>query len=233
MDKEKKMEAMLGSYLDHCQYEKALNAHTLKAYKKDIGQFICFSSMQTDPFSKENIQNYIAWLHDNYAVRSVKRKIASLKAFFAYLSFEEVLSDNPFSHMRIKMREPSLLPRTIPLTTIDQLLTHVYSLQLCHSKSTYAHRVLIRDVAILEFLFATGIRISELCSLHADDIDLIEGSVKIYGKDAKERLIQISNPNVLIALRNYAGCWDDDIQTSNHFSAIGSAIHCRISPFVI
>ena len=98
------MEAMLGSYLDPCQYEKALNAHTLKAYKKDISQFIVFSSMQADPFSKENIQNYIAWLHDNYAVRSVKRKIASLKAFFAYLSFEEVLSDNPFSHMRIKMR---------------------------------------------------------------------------------------------------------------------------------
>ena len=216
MDKEK-IEARLDSYLEHCQYEKALNAHTLKAYKKDISQFIVFSSMQTDPFSKENIQNYIAWLHDGYAVRSVKRKIASLKAFFAYLSFEEALSDNPFSHMRIKMREPSLLPRTIPLTTIDQLLTHVYSLQPCHSKSAYTLRVLMRDVAILELLFATGMRISELCSLHTDDIDLIEGSVNIYGKGAKERLIQISNQNVLIALRNYVGCWNDKIQTSNHF----------------
>lgn len=94
MDKEK-MDALLGSYLDHHQYEKALNAHTLKAYKKDIGQFICFSSMQADPFSKENIQSYIAWLHDGYAARSVKRKIASLKAFFAYLSFEGALPDNP------------------------------------------------------------------------------------------------------------------------------------------
>lgn len=94
MDKEK-MEARLDSYLEHCQYEKALNAHTLKAYKKDIGQFICFSSMQADPFSKENIQSYIAWLHDGYAARSVKRKIASLKAFFAYLSFEGALPDNP------------------------------------------------------------------------------------------------------------------------------------------
>lgn len=118
MDKEK-MEAMLDSYLDHCQYEKALNAHTLKAYKKDISQFIYFSSMQAAPFSKENIQSYIAWLHDGYAVRSVKRKIASLKAFFAYLSFEGALPDNPFSHMRIKLREPALLPRTIPLATID------------------------------------------------------------------------------------------------------------------
>ena len=60
-------------------------------------------------------------------------------------------------------------------------------------------------------------RISELCSIHTDNIDLIEGSVKIYGKDAKERLIQISNQNVLIALRNYADCWDDNIQPSNHF----------------
>ena len=135
--------------------------------------------------------------------------------------------------MRIKLREPALLPRTIPLATIDQLLTYLYSLQSCRNKSTYFQRVLVRDVAILELLFATGMRISELCSLHTDDIDLIEGSVKIYGKGAKERLIQISNQNVLIALRNYADCWDDDIQTSNHFSAIGSAIHCRISPFVI
>ena len=214
---DKKMEALLGSYLDHCQYEKALNAHTLKAYKKDISQFIYFSSMQADPFSKENIQGYIAWLHDDYAVRSVKRKIASLKAFFAYLSFEGALPDNPFAHIRIKLREPVLLPRTIQLATIDQLLTYLYSLQPCHSRSTYANRVLMRDVAILELLFATGMRISELCSLHTDDIDLIEGSVKIYGKGAKERLIQISNPNVLIALRNYAGCWNDGIQISNHF----------------
>lgn len=88
MDKEK-MDALLGSYLDHCQYEKALNAHTLKAYKKDINQFICFSSMQADPFSKENIQGYIAWLHDGYAVRSVKRKIASLKAFSSIFHLRE------------------------------------------------------------------------------------------------------------------------------------------------
>lgn len=173
--------------------------------------------MQADPFSKENIQGYIAWLHDDYAVRSVKRKIASLKAFFAYLSFEGALPDNPFAHIRIKLREPVLLPRAIQLATIDQLLTYLYSLQPCHSRSTYANRVLMRDVTILELLFATGMRISELCSLHTDDIDLIEGSVKIYGKGAKERLIQISNPNVLIALRNYADCWDDNIQTSNHF----------------
>ena len=98
-----------------------------------------------------------------------------------------------------------------------KLLTYLYSLQSCRNKSTYSQRVLVRDVAILELLFATGMRISELCSLHTDDIDLIEGSVKIYGKGAKERLIQISNQNVLIALRNYAGCWNDGIKSSNHF----------------
>ena len=98
-----------------------------------------------------------------------------------------------------------------------KLLTYLYSLQSCRNKSTYSQRVLVRDVAILELLFASGMRISKLCSLHTDDIDLIEGSVKIYGKGAKERLIQISNQNVLIALRNYVGCWNDKIQTSNHF----------------
>ena len=119
--------------------------------------------------------------------------------------------------MRIKLREPSLLPRTIPLATIDQLLRHVYSLQSIYNKRTYAYRVVVRDVAVLELLFATGIRISELCSLQPDDVGLQEGSIKIYGKGAKERLIQIGHQNVLHALRNYTHYWSADIQTVNHF----------------
>ena len=215
--KEEKLGILLTSYMCHCQFEKALNTHTLKAYRRDINQFIRFSSSQADPFSKENIQAYIAWLHTDYAVRSVKRKMASLKAFFTYLTFEGELADDPFSHMRIKLREPSLLPRTIPLATIDQLLRHVYSLQSIYNKRTYAYRVVVRDVAVLELLFATGIRISELCSLQPDDVGLQEGSIKIYGKGAKERLIQIGHQNVLHALRNYTHYWSADIQTVNHF----------------
>ena len=215
--KEEKLGILLTSYMCHCQFEKALNTHTLKAYRRDINQFIRFSSSQADPFSKENIQAYIAWLHTDYAVRSVKRKMASLKAFFTYLTFEGELADDPFSHMRIKLREPSLLPRTIPLATIDQLLRHVYSLQSIYNKRTYAYRVVGRDVAVLELLFATGIRISELCSLQPDDVGLQEGSIKIYGKGAKERLIQIGHQNVLHALRNYTHYWSADIQTVNHF----------------
>lgn len=215
--KEEKLGILLTSYMCHCQFEKALNTHTLKAYRRDINQFIRFSSSQADPFSKENIQAYIAWLHTDYAVRSVKRKMASLKAFFTYLTFEGELADDPFSHMRIRLREPSLLPRTIPLATIDQLLRHVYSLQSIYNKRTYAYRAVVRDVAVLELLFATGIRISELCSLQPNDVGLQEGSIKIYGKGAKERLIQVGHQNVLHALRNYTHYWSADIQTANHF----------------
>ena len=157
--KEERLGILLTSYMCHCQLEKALNTHTLKAYRRDINQFIRFSSSQADPFSKENIQDYIAWLHTDYAARSVKRKMASLKAFFTYLTFEGELADDPFSHMRIRLREPSLLPRTIPLATIDQLLRHIYSLQSIYNKRTYAYRAVVRDVAVLELLFATGIRI--------------------------------------------------------------------------
>ena len=89
--KEEKLGILLTSYMCHCQFEKALNTHTLKAYRRDINQFIRFSSSQADPFSKENIQAYIAWLHTDYAVRSVKRKMASLKAFLPTLHLKENL----------------------------------------------------------------------------------------------------------------------------------------------
>lgn len=210
-------EPILQNYLNHCRYEKRLDAKTLKAYKTDIEQFSFYVTKNNGNYSKECIQAYIASLHSKYAVKSVKRKIASLKAFFNYLEFEEIIILNPFSKMRLKLHEPFLLPRTIPLTTISTLLNCAYAQLSQTAPNTYSYAENLRNVVVLELLFATGMRISELCALHATDVNLIEGSIKIYGKGSKERLIQIGNPDVLNAVSLYHEVFSAQIETTGFF----------------
>ncbi len=204
-------------YIDYCRYEKGLDEKTLKAYRIDIFQFGDYLMKDSDCCSKEVIHSYIAALHGKYAAKSVRRKIASVKAFFSYLEFEEIISDNPFSKMRIKLHEPFLLPRTIPLPMVSSLLQSAYDECQKSDEFSYRHRAKFRDVAVLELLFATGMRISELCQLNAEDVNLSEGHIKIFGKGAKERMIQISNTAVLEALSQYHQAFSDEIEAAGWF----------------
>lgn len=205
------------NYLNHCQFEKGLDSKTIKAYQIDLLQFSSFIQKEGNSYCKENLQAYIACLHRCYKIKTVKRKIASLKAFFNYLEFEEVIDENPFSKIRVKLHEPSLLPRTIPLTSIDILLQHAYQQLASKKESTYEYRANLRDIAVLELLFATGMRVSELCSLHAEDVNLIEGIIKIYGKGSKERIIQIGNHAVFLAVESYYHAFSKEITGTGWF----------------
>ncbi len=147
-------EPILQNYLNHCRYEKRLDAKTLKAYKTDIEQFSYYVTKNNGNYGKECIQAYIASLHSKYAVKSVKRKIASLKAFFNYLEFEEIVILNPSSKMRLKLHEPFLPPRTIPLTTISTLLNCAYAQLSQTHPNIYSYAENLRNVAALELLFA-------------------------------------------------------------------------------
>lgn len=115
---------------------------------------------------------------------------------------EGLIETNPFRKIRISLREPTLLPKTIPLRTIKSLLTEAHRTTITGSTS-YIRKYALCDVAVMELLFATGLRVSELCRLNVSDVDLIDGTIKIYGKGAKERMIQIGTPAVLAALVNY------------------------------
>ena len=108
---------LVTQYLLYCQFQKGLDEKTIKAYKIDLMQFsICAGEQE---FSKEVLQDYVTNLFKRYKFKSVKRKIASLKAFFNYLEYEGALDTNPLDKLRIKLHEPFILPRTIPLNTID------------------------------------------------------------------------------------------------------------------
>lgn len=150
---------------------------------------------------QKSIEQYINLLHCKYKPKSVKRKIASLKAFFHYLEIEELIDINPFHKIQIKYKEPFILPKTIPINNIEQIIKFAY-LKLTKSKTEYAKRVALRNALILELLFATGMRISELCTLTTEQIDFNDYIIKIYGKGSKERLIQICNQNVQELLKS-------------------------------
>lgn len=84
-------------------------------------------------------------------------------------------------------------------------------------KTAYQHRCLIRDIAVCELLFATGMRISELCSIPSENIDLENGIVRIYGKGSKERILQIGHKDVICALSEYRKAFSCEIDSSGYF----------------
>lgn len=204
-------------YLDFCSKQKCLDEKTIKAYRIDLKQF-------TKEIPDQNIQNitsnilerYIAGLHNQYKPKTVKRKIAAIKAFFHYLEYKDIIDKNPFSKVQIHFREPNKLPKTIPLNIVEKLLSSIYT-QLNNSKTEYQRKNLLRDVAVIELLFSTGMRISELCELSDDNINLYDGTVLIYGKGNKERLIHIGNESVINVIKKYRENFYTEIEKTNHF----------------
>ena len=205
------------NYLLFCKNQKCLDKKTLKAYEIDIKQFL--EMIDTDSLSAIDtnlLEKYICQLHQIYKPKTAKRKIASVKAFFHYLEYKDYISVNPFSKIHIKFREPVILPKTIPLNTVELFLSTMYN-RLTSSKNHYQHRNTLRDIAVIELLFATGMRISELCSLSPSNINLINRTVLIYGKGAKERIIQIGNNDVYQILCEYFNEYQKEIERTGYF----------------
>lgn len=182
-------------YLEYCEYRKELDAKTLKAYRIDLTQF--FEYFRTGEPSKETIEEYITALHKTYKQKTIKRKIASVKAFYNYLEAEELIEENPFRKIRVKFKEAIVLPRIIPRNEIEQLLNYMYA------NGKMENRQWLRDIALIETFFATGARVYEISNLKADCVDLSCGLIRFLGKGNKERYIQIGDAQVLEILRMY------------------------------
>lgn len=203
-------------YLEYCECRKHLNKKTIKAYQIDLKQYRDFSSNSPEILSKNTVDLFITKLHRQYKPKTIKRKIASLKAFFHYLEYKELLEENPFAKLDLHFREAKTLPKTIPFHSIQKFLSTMYSQKL-QASSEYELRCCTRDIAVIELLFATGIRISELCSLKPTDIDLESNNILIYGKGAKERILQIGNQEVISALATYQEIFKENISACGYF----------------
>lgn len=202
----------IDEFLNYCRYHKKLSDKTIRAYKIDLSQYGVFSN----ELSKQALWDYIEYLNKKYKPKTAKRKLATLKAFIHFLLLQDLIDFNPFDKLETTIKEPLLLPKTIPLGVIAKLISFSYQ-QIVFTKSDYQIRSAVRNTAILELLFATGARVAEICTLRSDNVDLLGNSVKFYGKGSKERIIPIENFAVLSILRKYHSLFEKEIPDSGYF----------------
>lgn len=203
----------LKKYLEYCEFRKELDWNTLKAYKIDLTQF--FEFVKVDLLNRNNIEDYVTNLHKKYKQKTIKRKIASVNAFYNYLEEQEVIDNNPFKKIKVKFKETKILPKIIPREEIEQLLNYIYEQEDKNSEKSYKYW--LRDIAVIETLFATGARVYEISNIREDSIDLNSGLIKIMGKGGKERYIQIAVPEILNILKKYYLQNIESIKKSGYF----------------
>lgn len=201
-------------YLEYCKVQKELDGKTIKAYRIDLNQFIIFMNQYEQNINKQSLNQYLAHIHCLYKQKTIKRKIASVKSFFRYLEEEEIIEINPFHKIKTKFKEEIILPKIIPRNMIEELLRYLYEEV---EKKGNIEKYILRDIVIIEILFATGLRISELCNLRDSAFDISEGVLCIKGKGRKERYLQIGNEEVLRVIRKYRDIFIDKISNHGYF----------------
>ena len=172
-------------YLIVCKSLKGLSDLTIKTYRIDLAQFCGFMESR-DCFDKNELNSYINLLHSMYKPKSTKRKIACVKAFYRYMEIEDIIGFNPFHKIILKYKEPLKLPRTIPLDCVKRMLIYAYH-QHTVSDTKYRKETSLRNILVLEMLFSTGMRVSEVSHLKFADLDFTDNTIRIFGKGSKER----------------------------------------------
>lgn len=193
----------VSKYMEYCEYGKGLDGNTLKAYRIDLRQFLEEMGLNAVNAAiipgKDCLERYINILCRRYKKKTVKRKLASVKAFYNYLEEQEIIAENPFRRIKVKIKDTVLLPRIIPREEIEQLLNYMY----LQKREDRCCRYWLRDIAIIETFFATGARVYEISNITADSVDLNTGLIRIMGKGGKERYIQVVAIEILEILQKY------------------------------
>ncbi|MBK8945413.1 MAG: tyrosine-type recombinase/integrase [Ignavibacteriae bacterium] len=203
-----KINKAINDFINHCIYEKNLSPKTIKSYKIDLSQLFNFLinndySVDISEITKHELREYLISI-SALRPKSVKRKIAVLKAMFNYLEFEDAIVINPFRKMRIKIREPKVLPKAMNKTEVYSIFKTAYK-QISSecSQTAYSYAEKLRNIVVIELLFATGARVSEIADLKKENVNIYSGLIKIKGKGNKERIINICNKETFKILQDY------------------------------
>ena len=175
---------LIDGFIDNVWLEKGLSQNTLNAYRQDLSNFSNWlNPVYLEKANKINLLDYLAYrLKQGYSSRSTARSLSSLRAFYAYLLSKSLINENPTS----KIQSPKLghsLPKVLSEEDVEKLI---------NAPST-KEPIGLRDRAMLELLYACGLRISELINLDVLNLNLRQGVVKVLGKGGKERLVPIGD----------------------------------------
>lgn len=201
------LEQYCTSFLDHLRFERNVSVHTLRNYESDLTQFLQFLSPPKENVSKDKsrkpglsideidhltIREWLASLHsDQKKKTSIARKLAALRTFFQFLVREEVIESNPAKLVATPRKEKKL---PVHLSIEDA----IRFIETPDPETDFGKR----DRAILELLYATGIRVSELVNINLRDIDFKNRLLRVFGKRRKERIVPFGEPAAQ-ALQNY------------------------------
>lgn len=211
------LENVIENYLKFCKSQKRLDYKTIAAYKTDLKQLRAYTSVRfIDDITPEILETFLSLLNRKYKPKSAKRKMASVKSFLHYLEYKNMIKTNPINKVQTRFREPVTLPKVIPLHTIETFLSAMYK-QHALAQSSYQKKSTLRDIAVIELLFSTGMRISEVCSLKPADINLSDQNILIHGKGSKERMIQLGNENIVTILTEYKDEYHSEIEKCGYF----------------
>ena len=181
------MEVYVNEFINYLAVERGLAQNTLESYGRDLRQFHSYlQNSQMDILRDSNrntILNYLNNLQNKgRAVSTISRNLAAIKSFYQYLVRERYLEKDPAANLESPKLEKKL-PKILSIQEIEELLKQPNSLMPTG----------LRDKAMLELLYATGIRVSELISLNISDINLDMGYIKCFGKGSKERIVPLGS----------------------------------------
>lgn len=181
----KQMDEYLKLFIEYLKYEKGLSANTQEAYHRDIAKFNDYLKTKgindINRVKRAEILEFIGWLLDQGAAfSSSARNLSSIKTYFRFLGREGYLDSNPVDNLD-SPKVQRKLPDVLTIEEVDKLL----------SRPNVVLPLGLRDKAMFELMYATGLRVSELINLDVDDINLTAGFIRCFGKGRKERIVPI------------------------------------------
>ncbi len=187
--------AWIGRYLGHLRTERRLSPHTESNYRRDLDALVAYCEREGIPGWKKldnfHIRTFAAREHrDGLGPRSVQRRLSALRGFFNYLIRERVIEANPAADIRAP-KAPKRLPKTLDVDQVASLLSYPATSLLAR-----------RDLAMMELLYSSGLRLAELAGLDVTDLDLADRTVRVTGKGSKTRILPVGKQAVA-ALRTW------------------------------
>ncbi len=170
-------------FVYYLQAERELSPNTVSAYRRDIFSFLEETVKGINDVTRDNILNYLSLLQSRgYSTASIARKLSSLRMFFRFYIGEGLLLESPMSNIE-SPRLKKKLPTVLSPSDVDKLIESV------NGTSTFS----IRDRAILELMYGSGLRISEVLNLYIEDLFLKEDFIRVKGKGSKERIVPLGS----------------------------------------